>query len=103
MPCGDVVDPILGCLVEDPLGRLTGDIGVEARRHRLVVLAFGGTRDDPHRGNQPPVALEDLRFPIGDLGHGREELDGIHGFGEDTANPGRRPLVFGERFEFGEP
>ena len=102
MSCGDVVNPILGGLVENPLRRLTGDVGVEARRHRLVVLAFGGPGNDPNRGDQSPVTLEDLRLPIGDLGHGREELDGVHGFGEDTADPGRRPLVLSERFEFGE-
>jgi len=99
---GDVVDPVLRGLVEHPFGRLTGYIGVEARRYRLVVLAFGGPGDDPHRGDLTPVALEDLRFAIGCFRNRREKLLGVHRLGEDAADAGRCPLMLGERLELGE-
>lgn len=102
VPRRDVVNPVLGGLVENPLRRFAGDVGVETRRHRLVVLALGGTGDDPHRGDQSSVALEDLRLAIGDLGDGREELDGVDRFGKDPADAGRGALVLGKRLELTE-
>ena len=99
VPRRHIVDPILGRLVHDPLGGLAGDVGVETRRDRLVVFAFGGPGDDSHRFDHPPVTLEDLRLAIGDIGDCGEEVLGVHRFGEDTADPGGCSLVLGKRLE----
>ena len=100
--CGHVMDAIFSRLVQHPLGRLTGDVGVETRRHRLVVLAFGGPGDDTDRRDLAPVALENLRLAIGGFRDRREKLIGIHRLGKDAADAGRCPLVFGEGLELGE-
>ena len=67
-----------------------------------MVLALGGAGDDPHRRDLAPVALEDLRLAIGDLGHRGEELVGVHGLPENAADAGRHPLVLGEGLELAQ-
>ena len=99
---GACVDPLLRVIADDALCGVYSDDGVEGRRHRLGVLAFGCARDDCHRFDHPPVAVEDLGLSIGGVANRSEELLGVHRFGEDPADAGRGPLVFGEWLEFGQ-
>lgn len=100
VPGCKVVDAVLGCLVQDPLGGFARDVGVETRGYGLMVFALGGTGDDPDRRHLAPTSLEDLWFPLTGIGHGGEQLLCFDGFGKDTADTGRHALMIPEGFEF---
>jgi hypothetical protein len=45
----NIVNPVLGRLVHDPLRGLAGDVGVETCGHGLVELFLGAAGDDADR------------------------------------------------------
>lgn len=103
VPGGDVVDAILCSLVHHPLGGLTGHVGVESRRHRLVKLALGGAGHDADRRHQAVAARENQRLSIARLGDGGEELVRLDRLWENTAHTCGGTGVDAEAFELLEP
>ena len=102
MAGGEVVNPVLGGLVENPFGGLSGDIRVEARGHRLVELALGAAGDDAHRGHRAASSRKDLGLAFARLGHGGEELLRLDRLGEDPADSHRRAVVLAEGLQLFE-
>lgn len=99
MAGGHVVDPVLCRLVHDPLGSLSGHVGIESSGHRLVEFALGAASHDAHRRYQPIAAGEDLGFTIAGLGDRSEKLFLLDRFREDATHPRRRTAVNSEALE----
>ena len=96
---GQIVDAVLRGLMQDPLGGLAGDVGVETGRDRLVVFRFGGAGDDADRAYQLAVTLKDLGFAVTDDRNPIEENLCLHWFWKDAADPHRLSAVFSEGFQ----
>ena len=100
---GNVVDTVFGGLVHDPLGGLTGHVGVEPCGHRLVELTLSAAGHDAHRRHQTFAAGEDLGLAIACLGDSCKKLLRLDSLGENTAHPGRSATMHSEAFEFFKP
>ena len=103
MARGYIVDTVLGRLVHDPLGGLTGHIGIESGGYRLMKLALSAARHDAHRGHQPIAAGEDLGLAIARFGDGCEKLVRLDCLREDATHPRRSAAVHSKAFELFEP
>ena len=100
---GEVVDPVLGGLVQHPLGRLAGDVGVEAGCDRLVVVPLRGAGHDSDRRHQASVALEDLRIASAGLGDRVEQLVRRDRLREHAADAHRPAVIVAEGLQLDQP
>ena len=99
MARGHVMDTVLGRLMHDPLGGLSGHVGIESGGHRLMKLALGAAGHDADRRHQPIAAGEDLGFAIARLGDGGEELVRFNCLRKDPAHSCRSTAVHSESLE----
>jgi len=103
MARGYIVDTVFCRLVHDPLGGLTGHIGIESGGYRLVKLALSAAGHDAHRRHLAFAAREDLGLAIARLGDGCEKFVRLDRLREDATHPGGSAAMHSEAFEFFKP
>ena len=94
-----IVDPILGGLVEDPFRGLACDICIETGGDGLVKFLLCTAGDDPHRRHQMISAGKGLRFALAGFFDGGDELLQIDRFLKDPADAGGCAEVDAEGLE----
>jgi hypothetical protein len=103
MTGGHVMNTVLGGLMHDPFGGLSGHVGIESGGHSLMKLSRGAASHDSDRRHQPIPAGKDLWLAITCRRDCCEEIIRIDGIWEDSADASRDTTVHPETFELFEP